>query len=69
LNENISLTPKQYKALEKYQDLLRYLAANKNYFRKDPDKRKYINQSVGFLPLLLAPTAFPTQFLASYCNC
>jgi len=55
LNKNISLTPKQHKALEKYQDLLRYLAENKNYFRKDPEKRKYINQSGGFLPLLLAP--------------
>jgi len=55
LDENITLTPKQYKSLEKYQDLLRYLAKNKNYFRKDIEKRKYLNKSGGFLPLLLAP--------------
>jgi len=54
LNENIPLTPKQYKELEKYQTLLRYLSDTKNY-RRDPEKRKYINQSGGFLPLLLAP--------------
>jgi len=54
LDENISLKAEEYKSLEKYQDLLRYLAENKSYFRKDIDKRKYINQSGGFLPLLLA---------------
>jgi len=54
LNENIPLSQKQYKELEKYQSLLRYLAEKRNY-RNDPEKRQYINQSGGFLPLLLAP--------------
>ena len=50
LNGNIELTPKLFKKLKKYQNVLRVLASKKTTLEK---KRRVTKQSGGFLPLLI----------------
>jgi len=54
LQETLSLTPKELKKLQRYKDLIRYLAETKGK-REFKDKKNYLIQSGGFLPVLLAP--------------
>lgn len=55
LIENIPLTAQELKKLKRYQDLIRYLADTKGQRKKIKQKKQYLIQSGGFLPILLAP--------------
>jgi hypothetical protein len=54
LAETVPLTDKQLRQLKRYQSLIRYLGETKNH-KNTTNKKKFINQSGGFLPLLLTP--------------
>lgn len=54
LNNNINLSTEELRKLNRYKDLIRYLAQTKSQ-REFKRKKQYLVQSGGFLPLLLAP--------------
>lgn len=54
LRENIPLTPLDFNNLKRYQSIIRYLARDKNP-RKYKQKKQFLVQEGGFLPVLLAP--------------
>jgi len=54
LKENIPLTRSELQKLKRYQSFIRYLAQDRNP-RKFKQKKEYLIQSGGFLPVLLAP--------------
>ena len=54
LSNNIHISTEELRKLKRYKELVRYLAETKGK-RKFKQKKQYLIQSGGFLPLLLAP--------------
>lgn len=54
LIENIPLTESDLKKLKRYESFIRYLAENRGK-RNYKEKKEYLIQEGGFLPVLLAP--------------